>query len=213
MQNPSAILLDLDFTIAHLNGGYETLYEALTEYKIPRYEAKTALRKTADSVEGFTLESYVACLAWEGFTADWSSLLGRFEEIFQKRFALYPDVLQFLESAKSLEIPLILVTSGHADFQKKKIDIIDFPFDEVCITTTPKGKADYVYKWQQQTGGHVWFVDDKRRELVRVFETPKVKKAMITCFEIDRPDRSHKESNKDPRFVAISSFEKLTLEM
>lgn len=63
MQNPSAILLDLDFTIAHLNGGYETLYEALTEYKIPRYEAKTALRKTADSVEGFTLESYVACLA------------------------------------------------------------------------------------------------------------------------------------------------------
>ncbi len=87
-----------------------------------------------------------------------------------------------------------------------KLDLIPFAFDSTHITTTPKAKGDIIYKIQQQTGANVWLIESKRRELVRIFETPKIKKAMITLFEIDRPDKSHKETTKDDRFVSISQF-------
>lgn len=56
---------------------------------------------------------------------------------------------------------------------------------------------------------HVWFIDDKRRELTRVFDTPKVKKANLTLFEMDRPDAAHRETKKDPKLTPITSLTSL----
>ncbi len=65
MQKPSALILDLDFTIAHLEGGYEAIYGTLATFEIPRYEARTLLRKVADSEAGFTFDSYIQALEAE----------------------------------------------------------------------------------------------------------------------------------------------------
>lgn len=138
MHKPTAVILDLDFTLAHFDGGYERIYETLAPLGLPRYEAKDALQKAAAGEEGFNFQRYIQIMEAEGLKADWDAVAKALDKLFQSKYVFYPDVLGFLSAVRERSIPLVLVTVGNTKFQQAKIDQLGFQFDDVFITNLPK---------------------------------------------------------------------------
>jgi len=138
MQKPTAVILDLDFTLAHFEGGYERIYETLAPLGLPRYEAKDALQKAVAGEEGFNFQRYIQIMEAEGLKANWDDVAKALDQLFQSAYAFYPDVADFLAAVRDKGIPLVLVTAGNTEFQQAKIDHLGYTFDDVFITTLPK---------------------------------------------------------------------------
>ena len=209
---PSVLVLDLDFTIARFEGGYDAIYDAVAPFGVERNVAREILEDTLQTQVGFNFLRYAQALSNAVPNADVKEIVRTLDLLLDRVFRAYPEVEEIFEKFRRESIPIRIVTTGNRSFHKRKVFAIGFPLDEALFTDITVGKVGAIQEILETfdySEKPIWYVDDRREELSRIAEDPRIDSTRIRFFEMVRPDCPNISPRPDPRFTRIASLREL----
>jgi hypothetical protein len=94
--NSPVIALDLDFTLARFQNGYEGIFDVAESFGIARTFAEYQIEIQINCETGFNFERYSNAL-FPNDTAQSFALCKAFDEHFERNFCWYPEVRDILD--------------------------------------------------------------------------------------------------------------------
>lgn len=187
--NFTCLAIDFDNCLAYYNDDRAGLFKIFTDIGFSEENARMAYKGVDDTV-GVSLNSISSSLEKiAGVKINAGDLKNKFDQWIEGAVSVFPDVNQFLSEAKSMGIPITIITYGNDDFQKQKIKISKIIYDDVVVTNVPGGKYLVLGELLKRFGPTIAFVDDKPEELDNVRERFSEKE--IGVFRIIRPTGPH----------------------
>ncbi len=161
----NCIAIDFDNCLAYYRDKRAGLFRVFTESGVDEPVARRAYDYANDH-GGFSLDSVVSILEKEENThINRGGLRNRFNSWLSLSIAPYPDVNDFMERAKSLNVPVAVITYGNKDYQKEKIRLTKISCGKLIVTPTVGEKYIALKQLIDLYGVPIAFIDDRRLEL------------------------------------------------
>lgn len=98
----------------------------------------------------------------------------------KKSVTCYPDAASSITAWKKAGIPVIIITVGAPEFQKRKIELSKIPHDDVFIIDRINKKSETIRELVKKYGSPCLFIDDKATELDAIHDAG-IHETIITC--------------------------------
>lgn len=211
------ITIDFDNTLAHFVGrdGSKGFFPIFEKHGIPRATVEQCYEATKES--GFSVEKLLNELSLRGVMPCFGTV---FKEQLQEEFAgwlqrsliLYPDSLAALTMLQKQHIPICIITVGDERFQRRKIQLVHPPHDEVIVVPHFNDKADAEKKVLVRFGGPIVLVDDKAKELDAIRDAG-LDEAAVETVHINRADSPYRSQQAKYHHHEIFSLAQLLEEL
>jgi len=173
------IAADLDNTLVFPRGGVSSLLRLFAKYKIAPKHVLDIYAKAKQS--GLSSESLIrAAQEYVDAPLDRGTIEHDIERWLKKSIRCYPDALASVTKWREANIPVIIVTVGAPEFQKKKIELSGLSYDDVCIVDSVNNKSDTLRTLLARFGAPCIFIDDKASELDAVVESGITSNEVLT---------------------------------
>ncbi|TSC62332.1 MAG: hypothetical protein G01um101448_1061 [Parcubacteria group bacterium Gr01-1014_48] len=198
------IAIDFDNTIAYPKGGRMRLFHILRTYgfslknlRVIYERSKNEGGLSADNLIRIAEEHTNTALAVSQIKKDIDNWL-------QNSVTCYPDTLAAFTTWKQANIPIIIVTVGSPEFQKRKIEISGVPYDDIVVLSGINKKSETILSLAKRYGSCA-FIDDKASELDAVRENG-IGDEVIT-FRIRRRNSPYFRQKPAYKHTAISRLD------
>lgn len=164
------IAIDFDNTIAYPKGGKIRLFHLLRAHGLSLKNLRTIYER-AKREGGLSADNLIR-IAQEHTNTQLNAaqIKQDVDDWLQNSVTCYPDVRTALTTWKQANIPVIIVTVGSPEFQKRKIEISGVPYDDIVVLTEINKKTDTILSLIKKYGSCA-FIDDKATELDAVRES------------------------------------------
>lgn len=160
-------IIDFDDTLFDTQALKQARLDALKEIGISEEVYWETYKQAHCDSEGnfvYTDRRHAQFLAVFGF--DENKIVEKFSKVSAKLYKfLFPDTVDFLESLKKYNQPIILLSLGDPNFQEFKLEgarIREY-FNHIFMVSEPKYKAlSDIFKFENAS--NVWFINDKVEE-------------------------------------------------
>lgn len=210
------VTIDFDNTLAHFVGedGSKGFFPIFEKHGILREMVEQCYEATKEN--GFSVEKLLNELSLRGVVLCSSTV---FREQFQEEFArwlqqsliLYPDSFVALTALQKRNIPICIITVGDERFQRRKIELVHPPYDEVIVVPHFNDKADAEKNVLVRFGGPIAFIDDKAKELDAVRDAG-LDEADVETVHINRADSPYRSQQAKYHHHEIFSLVELLQE-
>lgn len=168
----AAVAVDLDGTIAHFHGPSRDrgFFRIFTSRGIPDTTVEKVYQETMATI-GFSIPNFLSVLSkyTEVLTSS-EEILVEFDAWAETEFGTFPDSRSALERWKHKGTPIIVLTAGEAEYQKKKVHLANIYYDRLIIVTTSIEKVEELRAIREEHGHPIVFYDDNPRTLDAVKE-------------------------------------------
>lgn len=134
-------------------------------------EAVLYMRSVLQERHAYSFEAHAEGLGIHG--SDRGDLLGRLNDVVSKgQSYLFPDAMESLTRLRSFA-NVVLITRGVASYQLRKVrgsGLIDFFDDMLFVEGSECVKGEFIRQHEQSVVKHVYFADDRSRELCEAKE-------------------------------------------
>lgn len=174
------IAIDLDHTLIFPRGGKTGLFRIFQKHHIAKCHTREVYEKTKQC--GFSVENFLrVAKEYAAQPLNTPTVKKDIESWLGTSTLRYPDVLPFVTKWRNEHIPVIIITVGAPEFQKKKIKIADIPHDDIYILDAINKKSNVLRMLCGRFGTPGIFIDDKASELDALFEDGITPQEIFTC--------------------------------
>lgn len=169
----AAVAVDLDGTIAHFHGPRRDrgFFRIFTNRGISETTVEKVYQETMATI-GFSIPNFLSVLSkYIEVLLSIEDALKEFDAWVETEFGTFPDSRSALERWKSKCTPIIVLTAGEAEYQKKKVHLADIYYNRLIIVTTSIEKVQELRAISEEYGHPVVFYDDNPRTLDTVKES------------------------------------------
>lgn len=165
------IAVDLDNTLIYPRGGKVRLFRLLRKYGISLFTIPT-IYEQAKKESGLSVESLLrVATQFMNTPLDPDTVKKDIEGWLKDSVVCYPDTLLSVTAWRKANIPVIIVTVGAPEFQKKKVELSGLPYDDIFVLDAVNKKSDTLRSLLERYGSPCIFVDDKATELDQIRES------------------------------------------
>jgi FMN phosphatase YigB (HAD superfamily) len=171
-------IIDFDDTLFDTYSFKKEIINSLKNIGVSEKLYSTSYKRARNKKNGdfaYSFERHAKFLALEGF--DFEKIKQAFENIDIKNF-LFSDAIDFLQSLKKYNQPIILLSLGDPNFQETKVKNcgIEKYFDRIFFVGDSKEKI-LTELFENIDEENIWFINDKvleTKNLVRKFNNLKI---------------------------------------
>ena len=169
----AAVAVDLDGTIAHFHGPQRDrgFFKIFTSRGVLEEAIEKTYQETMATI-GFSIPNFLCVLSkYTKVPLSSEEVQKEFHLWVEADFAAFPDSRAALERWKDASVPIIILTAGEEEYQKKKVHLADIYYDRLIIVTTAIEKVEKLREISEEYGQPVAFYDDNPRTLDAVRES------------------------------------------
>ncbi len=165
------VAVDFDNTLAYHQGGKVRLFRLLRKYGISLFDIR-AIYEQAKKESGLSVESLLrVAKEYTNTPLDREAVTQDVEGWLRDSVACYPDALLSVLEWRNANVPVIIVTVGAPEFQKKKVELSGLPYDDLFVLDAVNKKSATLQALLDHYGSPCIFVDDKATELDAIRES------------------------------------------
>ena len=166
MPRIKCIATDFDFTQSHFRDPIEKGFFNIMRRRGWNDADISEVRNYAEA-QGFSLENFfkaAVLLKPKLPIGDAASIRLEFYWWLEESIELYQDARPFLEKWWGA-VPIAIITAGDQFYQRRKVNLVHPPYDELHVVSPPHRKVDVLADLLDRRGAPLLFIEDRPDEL------------------------------------------------
>jgi FMN phosphatase YigB (HAD superfamily) len=199
------IAVDFDNTIAYPKGGKIRLFRMLRAYGFSLKNLREIYERSKNE-GGLSADNLIRIAqTYIDVELDAQKIRQDIDDWLRSSVTCYPDALAALTTWKQAKIPVVIVTVGSPEFQKRKIEISGVPYDQVFVLSEINRKSKTILSLVEKYGSCV-FIDDKATELDAIRESG-IRSEDVATFRIHRKNGPYRRQKSLYEHTDISRLD------
>lgn len=187
MQQPICVAVDFDGTLAYFKGGYDELFAIFSRRGVDPAMVRECYERTKREF-GFSISAMIKVVEREtGCSLNRDEIVREFLTWLEDSLIAYADSVLRLAKWQQERIPVVILTTGDAEYQAQKVQATWMPHDELLVVAQDKEKPGKVRQLLEQYGEPILLIEDQPSVLDLVRENGLSKSEVVTV-RLMRPE-------------------------